>query len=203
MAKPSVLFWDVGGVLLSNAWDHAIRRRAVEHFQLDPDQFEMRHERADAALEKGQLTLDEYLNRTVFHQPRLFTMAAFRDWMFAQSTANPETLALAGAFARSKRYLMATLNNESRELNEYRIGKFGLRDYFAVFFSSCYLGVRKPEDPIYRLALQLTQRAPEECVFIDDRPPNVEAARRCGMQAIQFESAETLKGSLGVMGLEI
>ena len=193
----------MGGVLLSNAWDHAIRRRAVEQFQLDGDQFEMRHEQCDAAFEKGQLTLDEYLDRVVFSQPRLFSKPAFRDWMFAQSAAKPDSLALAARLARSNRCLMATLNNESRELNEYRIGKFGLRNDFSIFLSSCYLGARKPEEGIYRLAFELTQRNPQECIFIDDRAPNVEAARRCGMQAIQFETAEGLEQSLRFMGVEI
>ena len=55
-------------------------------------------------------------------------------------------------------WLVATLNNESCELNEHRIKKFKLRELFSIFFTSCYLGVRKPDEKIYQLALGITQR---------------------------------------------
>ncbi len=199
---PRALFWDVGGVLLSNAWDRGIRRRAVEHFQLDWEEFEDRHELVVPAFEKGQLTLDEYLDRTVFYRGRSFTKEAFREWICAQSIPQPESLALVERLARTKRYLMAVLNNESAELNEYRIRRFHLRNYFTVFLSSCYLGVRKPDAAMYRLAMQLTQCEPQECIFVDDRPLNVECARRAGMHAIRFENAGRLEPALRELGVD-
>ncbi|HZS50740.1 MAG TPA: HAD family phosphatase [Bryobacterales bacterium] len=199
---PRALFWDVGGVLLSNAWDRGIRRRAVAHFQLDWEEFEDRHELVVPAFEKGQLTLDEYLDRTVFYRARLFTKESFREWICAQSTPQPESLALVERLARTKKYVMGTLNNESAELNEYRIRRFHLRNYFAVFLSSCYLGVRKPDAAMYRLAMQLAQCEPHECIFVDDRPLNVECARRAGMHAIQFENAGRLEPALRQLGVD-
>jgi putative hydrolase of the HAD superfamily len=200
---PTALFWDIGGVLLSNAWDHSIRRRAVEHFQLDPEQFEALHEQFDAALETGKISLDDYLDRTVFELPRLFSKQEFRDWMLSQSTPKPDSLDLVRRVARSNMCLMAALNNESRELNEFRISTFGLRDILDVFLTSCYLGLRKPDPGFYRLAMEISQRAPDECVFIDDRPPNVDAARGCGMRTIQFESAGQLRQSLQTIGIQV
>ncbi|MBI3667172.1 MAG: HAD family phosphatase [Acidobacteria bacterium] len=203
MLEPTALFWDVGGVLLSNGWDRAARRRAIDQFRLDREEFEDRHELVVSAFEKGQLGLEDYLKRTVFYEPRAFTRQQFEEFLFAQSKPDPETLNIVDRLARSRKYLLATLNNESQELNEYRISHFGLRTYFMVFFSSCYLGVRKPDEAIYRLALHLTGRTPEECLFIDDRALNVECAQRCGMRTIHFHDPVQLLQDLRLIGVEV
>lgn len=204
MVKVTALFWDVGGVLLTNAWDKGSRHKACQKFSLDWEEFEERHELIVAAFEKGELSLKEYLDRTVFYRPRSFADQEFKDFMFAESQACPETLAIVERLAKSKQYLLATLNNESLELNVYRINRFGLRNYFAVFFSSCFLGAKKPEEAIYRLALQISQHAPEESVFIDDRALNLECARDCvGMRTIHFQDPPQLRHDLSGLGIEV
>jgi putative hydrolase of the HAD superfamily len=122
--------------------------------------------------------------------------------MYAQSEALPDSLPLIGRLAQARTVFMATLNNESRELNLYRIEKFGLRNYFSAFFTSCYLGVSKPHPEIYRLALDIAQRQPEECVFIDDRSLNLECARRLGLHTIQFLNAGQMENDLRILGVE-
>jgi len=122
--------------------------------------------------------------------------------MFDQSQGMPEPLAFIGELARTRRYAMAALNNESLEINEYRIKTFRLRDYFEVFFSSCYLGVRKPDRGIYNLALKITQRDPSECVLIDDRGLNLECAREMGMHTIQFQNVQQLRDDLAQLGVK-
>src|SRR5579864_5037586 len=144
MAEVSALFWDNGGVILTNGWDRDARRSAVDKFHLDWVDFEDRHELMLDAFEKGQVTLDEYLRRTVFYRKRPFTIEEFKKFMFAQSQPLPESLDFLGSLAKNRKYLMTALNNESLEINEYRIKAFHLRDYFEAFFSSCYLGLRKP-----------------------------------------------------------
>jgi putative hydrolase of the HAD superfamily len=170
------IFWDVGGVLLSNAWDHTERSATLEHFGLDEKEFHARHEMAVSSFERGEISLDEYLDRTVFYQERPFTQDQFRDYMFSLSRPNPGALAVARALAESGKYFMGTINNESRELNLYRIETYGLRDIFRLFVSSCFVGLRKPESGIYRLAIEVTQINPDECCFIDDRALNLECA---------------------------
>jgi putative hydrolase of the HAD superfamily len=196
MTRKMALFFDVGGVVLTNAWDRAARRRAAEHFSLDREDFEGRHELAVSDFETSRIGLEEYLDRTVFCASRPFTRDAFKAFMREQSQADPEALAFVGELAHSQRYLLATLNNESKELNEYRIEQFHLRDYFGLFFSSCYLGMRKPDEKIYRLALEVTQRSPEECLFVDDRAINIEGARRAGIPAIQYRGVAKLREDL-------
>jgi putative hydrolase of the HAD superfamily len=201
MAEITTLFWDNGGVILTNGWDRDARKLAVGTFHLDWEDFEDRHELMLDAFETGALSLDDYLKRTVFYRPRSFTPEDFKKFMFAQSQPLPDSLAFAGELARSRKYLMAALNNESLEINEYRIKKFKLRDYFEAFFSSCYLGVRKPNAGIYKLALEITQREPGECILIDDRGLNLECARELGMNTIQYKNLAQLREDLARFGV--
>jgi putative hydrolase of the HAD superfamily len=197
------IFWDIGGVLLTNAWDHTERAQALEQFHLHPDEFQARHEMVVSSFERGKLTLDEYLDRTILYRQRPFTREAFRDFMFSLSRPLPDMLPFAESLAGSGRYFMATINNESRELNNYRIEKFGLRKIFRLFISSCFVGLRKPERDIYRLALEVTQFPAEECCFIDDRALNLECAAQLGMHTIQMHSLDQLLTDLKKLGVSL
>lgn len=195
------IFWDVGGVLLTNAWDHTQRVQALERFQIGEKEFNDRHEMVVSSFERGNITLEEYLDRTVFFRPRSFKMEEFREFMLSLSQPLPGMLEFAQSLANTGKYLMGTINNESRELNYLRMEKFGLRKIFQLFFSSCFVGLRKPEAGIYRLALETTQIPAEECCFVDDRSINVEAAAQMGMRAIEMDSLDQLKGELGKFGV--
>jgi putative hydrolase of the HAD superfamily len=203
LAEVTTLFFDLGGVLLTNGWDRHSRRHCVESFGLDFEEFRDRHEFVSDAFETGRMTIDEYLDRTVFYRTRDFTRDSFREGMVAESKPYPEALAVVEELAASGRYLLATLNNESRELNQARIDRFELDRFFSVFFSSGFLGVKKPDQAIYRLALQITQRDPSECVFIDDRDLNLECARTEGMHAIHYESPAGLRSALVGLGVRV
>jgi putative hydrolase of the HAD superfamily len=198
-----VIFWDIGGVLLNNAWDHTERTSALEHFQLDQKEFHDRHEMVVSSFERGTMTLDEYLDRTVFYRTRPFTREVFREFMFSLSQPFPEVLEFAQALTDSGKYFMGTINNESRELNYYRIEKYGLRKIFRLFVSSCFVGFRKPERDIYRLALEITQVHAEQCCFIDDRAINLECAAKLGMETIEMQQLEQLRGDLAKLNVSL
>ena len=202
MGKIRALFWDVGGVLLSNAWDNNERHQAAQKFALDWDDFRERHELIIGSLEEGRIDFGDYLERVVFHQPRSFAMDDFRAYVYSLSKPRPETLELARQLANRNHCVMATINNESRELNEYRIQHFGLHEIFSHFVSSCFTHLRKPDPAIYRLALNLTQRKPEESCFIDDRALNLEEAARIRMHTIHFRDVEQLRRELMALGVE-
>jgi len=195
------IFWDVGGVLLSNAWDRTERAEALEHFRLNEEEFRARHEMVVSSFERGEISIDEYLDRTVFYRERSFTRDEFRDYMFSLSRPMPEVLAFARSLADSHNYFMGTINNESRELNLHRIEKYGLREIFRVFVSSCFVGLRKPESGIYRLALEITQIDPHQCCFIDDRALNLECAAKLGMRTIQMQTLDQLREDLVKLGV--
>lgn len=201
MSAIRALFWDVGGVLLTNAWDHTERATALKHFQLDEKEFHDRHEMVVSSFERGKITLDEYLDRTVFYRPRPFTREIFREYMFALSKPLPKVLEFAQELANPGQYFMGTINNESRELNYYRIEHFGLRKLFRLFVSSCFVGFRKPERDIYRLALEITQIPAEQCCFIDDRALNLECAAKLGMKTIEMRHIDQLREDLAKLGV--
>jgi len=201
LSSIKALFWDVGGVLLSNAWDRSQREQALARFKLDQAEFADRHELVVSSFERGKIDLNEYLTRTVFYRPRPFTRDEFREYIFALSRPDQAVLDFAQSLADSRKYLMGTINNESLDLNQYRIEKFGLRRIFRLFVSSCFVGLRKPEPEIYKLALEITQQVPDECCFIDDRALNLEVAKRLGMHVIEMDDLQQLKSDLSKLGV--
>jgi len=203
VAEPTVIFFDVGGVLLSNGWDRTARGEACREFDLDWDDFQDRHGFVVDSFERGETGLGTYLDRTIFYRDRSFSKDDFFEFIKSRSTAIDESLELLGRLSASGRYLLATLNNESREINEHRIDTFGLQDHFEMFLSSCYLGVRKPEPEIYRMAVDIVQRRPQECIFVDDRALNLECASLAGITPIHFRDATALEHDLATAGVEI
>jgi putative hydrolase of the HAD superfamily len=195
------VFFDVGGVLGTSGWGADPRAQAVERFRLDAVEFDRRHREVVGQWEEGHMSLDEYLDCTVFDVPRPFTREEFAAFMRAQSRPLPETIALARALAGTGRYRLMTLNNESAELNAYRLKHFGLVPIFVAFFSSCWLGAAKPSRRIYELALEMSQVEPSRSVFIDDREQNLAPARALGMQALQFTTADALRRDLAALGV--
>jgi putative hydrolase of the HAD superfamily len=193
-----LVLFDVGGVLGSNGWDREQRDAAIERFHLDADDFQYRHEETVGALEAGQISLDEYLDLTVFCDGRPFTRDEFRRFMFDQSVAWPDSIAIARDLANSATVRMATLNNECAELNTYRIEHFGLTDIFPTFFTSCWLATRKPTHEIYARVLGMTQADPARTLFIDDRVQNLRPAESLGMRTIHFRDAGQLRLDLDV-----
>lgn len=203
MTELTAMFWDVGGVLLTNGWDRGSRRKAAGKFSIDWEDFQDRHEPIVTAFETGQLSLEQYLDRTVFYRPRPFSKEEFKEFVLSESKLYPDAFALLDRLASRRKYLLATINNESLDLNQHRIERFGLRRYFTVFFSSCFVGVEKPDEAIFRIALQITQKHCDECVFIDDRELNLECARKCGMRTIHYQSASQLESELRELGIEV
>jgi putative hydrolase of the HAD superfamily len=201
MTPITAIFMDIGAVLLSNGWTEVERRRVAAAFDLDFDEFEQRHYQVIDAFDYGHISLQTYLDWAVFYTPRSFTPQDFEREAQRIMTSNPETLQIARELKETGRYFMATLNNEPREFNDYRIQHFGLPELFSAFFSSCYLGVRKPQLEVYRKALAISQRQPEESLFIDDSPGNIQPARDLGMNAVLYVGANELREDLEKLGL--
>ncbi|MGD0519782.1 MAG: HAD-IA family hydrolase [Terracidiphilus sp.] len=197
-----VILFDIGGVLLTNSWDKRERAAALEHFHLDPAAFEARHPAPYDAWERGILPLKAYLDATVFYEPRNFSHDEFFAFMLTQSKPQPDgALGILGEIAASDKCMLGALNNEARETNKYRLEHFGLRKYFQVALSSCYLGLRKPEPAIYHRALDILGRPAERILFIDDREENVAGGAAAGMKAMRFEGAESLRRELVSLGV--
>lgn len=197
------IFFDVGGVLGTNGWDSEQRAAAARQFGLDAAEFAERHEEAVSTWETGGMTIAEYLQCTVFHRPRAFSVEDFKAFMFAQSAAFPQSIDVARALAQTGRYLLMTINNESAELNAYRLRHFGLLEIFVAFFSSCWVGALKPARRIYERALAMAQAEPSRSIFIDDRARNLDVPRMLGVQTILYRGAPQLREDLVALGVNL
>lgn len=202
MPKIRAVFWDIGGVLLTNGWDHKERAQLYSQFGVDKGPVEERHEEPNDLWEKGKITVWEYLERVIFFEPRDFTPEQFFQAMKEQSQVlNPGSFQILRALAAQKEYKLVMLNNESAELNDYRIEQFGLAQAFDFFICSAYVGLRKPSRVMFETALQLTQVAARDVVFVDDRAGNCESAASTGMHAIHFQSPQQFGAKLQELGV--
>lgn len=197
----TTLFLDIGGVLLTNGWDRAARKLAATTFNLDLPELEERHHLTFDTYEEGKLTLDEYLNRIVFYEPRSFTKETFADFIYAQSAPYPDMLELIPRLKEKYKLKVVIVNNEGRELNEYRINHFGINKFADAFISSCFVHFRKPDADIFKIAIDIAQVAPENVVYIDDRPMFVSVAESLGLNGHRHTSYEDTIAKLASYGL--
>ena len=194
-------FLDVGDVLLTDGWDHLARKQAAKHFKLEWAEMESRHQLVFEIFEEGKITMEEYLSLVVFHQKRSFTRNQFRSYMFAQSKPFPEMIELVAKLKLNLRLKIAIVSNEARELNAYRIDKFGLDRLVDCFISSCFVHIRKPDADIFILALDIAQVRPAQAVFIDNTPMFVQIAEGLGIQGILHTDCKSTQTKLSHLGL--
>lgn len=196
MTEITHIFFDIGGVLGTNGWDHEQRERAVKRFDLESEDFEWRHKEVVSDWEEGRITLDEYLDIAVFHTGRSFSREEFIEFMHSQSVPDEAAIGIARRLSRHAGYTLMTMNNEAEELNTFRIEKFGISQIFEAFLSSCWLGVRKPIRRFYHRGLGIAHAEATSSLFIDDRQQNLISAGTLGMNLVHFKSAEQLRSDL-------
>jgi putative hydrolase of the HAD superfamily len=197
----TTLFLDVGGVLLSNGWGRQSRALAADAFDLNLEEMEDRHHLTFDTYEVGKLTLQEYLERTVFYEERRFTRDQFREFMFAQSQPHPEMIELVRNLKAQHGLRIAVVNNEGRELNSHRIRTFKLDEFVDFFISSCFVHFRKPDADIFRLALDIAQAPAERVLYIDDQPLFVQVAQGLGIHGIRHTDYQSTRAQLASFGL--
>ncbi len=195
------LFLDIGGVLLTNGWDHHARRRAATNFKLDFAEMDNRHHLNFATYEEGKVTLEEYLSRTVFYEDRSFTRDQFWEFMCAQSHSYPEMIELIAQLKSRYGLRIAVVSNEARELNAYRIRQFKLAALVDCFISSSFVHLRKPDVDIFRYARDITQTTPEQIVYIENTPMFVQIAEGLGIRSILHTDFKSTCGKLASFGL--
>ena len=199
--KINTLFLDIGGVLLTNGWDHNTRREAARKFGLSYDEMNERHHLTFDTYEEGKLSLDEYISRVVFYEQREFSREEFKAYMYQQSHPFPDMIQYIKGIKERYNLKVAAVSNEGRELTIYRIREFNLEDIIQFFISSCFVHYRKPDEDIYRIALDIAQEKPEKVAYIDDRPLFVEVARGLGIRGITHKDFASTKAELEALGL--
>lgn len=197
------LFLDVGGVLLTDGWDHKARKAAADRFNLNLKELEDRHHLTFDTYEVGKLTLEEYLDRIVFYRKRPFTRAEFREFMFARSKPFPKMIELVCRLKARHKLKIAVVSNEGRELNLHRIHQFKLDGFVDFFISSCFVHFRKPDTDIYRMALDIAQVRSDRVVYIEDRPMFVQVAETLGIHGVQHTDYQSTCARLAAFGLKV
>ncbi len=201
--KPSTLFLDIGGVLLTNGWGADSRQRAAEKFAFNMTEVEERHQECWNTFEIGKMNLEEYLNEVIFYQPQNFSKQDYIAFMFDQSKPLKGAIEYFIELKQNHGFKVIALSNEVRELNEYRIKKFKLNELFDAYISSCYVGLRKPDSRIYKMACDISQTSPANAIFIDDRILNVEVARNLEIPSLHYTGLESAKEYFETVGFKI
>ena len=199
----TTLFLDIGGVLLTNGWDRNIRLNAAKKFGLDYDEMNERHHLTFDTYESGKLSLDEYLNRVVFYRERSFSQDEFKKFMYAQSEPYPDMIELIRGLKTKYNLQIAAISNEGRELTMYRVQQFQLGTFMDFFVSSCFVHYRKPDEDMYRIALDISQAQADQVIYIDDREMFVEVAQELGIAGITHKNYGTTRKSLEELGLTL
>ncbi len=202
-SRITTLFLDIGGVLLTNGWDQSTRARAAKKYDLNIDEMNERHHLTFDTYEEGKLSLDEYLNRVVFYQPRSFSIEEFKAFMYAQSKPFPDMIELMGKLKAQYQLELAAVSNEGRELTVYRVQQFNLGSIIDFFISSCFVHFRKPDTDMYRMALDIAQVDPQQVVYIDDRSMFVEVAQSMEIRGIVHQNYASTRKALAAVGLSL
>lgn len=200
---PTVLFLDIGNVLLTNGWDHNLRSRAAKAFNIEIEGLNERHHLTYDTYEEGKLSLDSYLDRVVFYKNRPFTKDEFKQYILEQTQAFPQTIQLMRELKQRFKLRIGAVSNEGREMMQYRIERFNLDELIDFFIGSCFVHIRKPDLDIYRLALDVAQVDPHKVVYIDDRAMFVEVASSLGIRGIVHKDHTATKKALAQMGLDL
>lgn len=198
----TTLFLDIGGVLLTDGWDHHARKRAAKNFKLELPEMEVRHRLTFETYEAGKFTLEQYLDRVVFYEKRPFTPAQFRRFMFAQSKPYRPMIELVRKLKTKYGLKIAVVSNEARELNAYRIRKFKLDGFVDSFVSSCFVHLRKPDADIFRVALDIAQAPARQVLYIENTPMFVQVAEGLGIRSILHKDYKSTCAKLASFGLQ-
>lgn len=199
----TTLFTDIGGVLLSDGWNRKARKGAAETFNLNLDDMEERHHLTFDTFEVGKLSLDNYLERTVFYKHRDFSMEEFKEFMYQQSHPFEDMIDLICQLKKRYGLKIAVISNEGRELANYRINTFKLNEFIDFFISSSFVHLRKPDVDIFQMALDIAQVRPEDVLYIEDRPMFVQVAETLNITGIQHTDITTTRERLIEFGFDL
>ncbi len=199
----TTLFLDIGGVLLTNGWDTALRRQTAEHFNVDYTELDHRHRVTYDTYEEGKMSLETYLRQIIFFEPRSYTAADVQNYILEQAEPYQDTIDLVQRLKAVYGLKIAVVSNEGREIAEDRIARFHLKDFVDFFIVSAFVHFRKPDLDIYRLALDVAHVQPEQVAYIEDRPLLCEVAAELGIHSVLNRNAAETREILAGLGLAL
>lgn len=152
-------------------------------------------------LDRGSLTCEEAADRICLRHPDLeaHIRRLLVEWPVMLRPV-PETVTVLKAL-KSLGYRAYYLSNFHEDAFERIQAEYDFFQYFDGGIVSASVKQIKPDEAIYRILLETYGLSPEECVFIDDMPENIEAAEKLGIKAIRLTDAAKLSNALAVYGV--
>ena len=152
-------------------------------------------------LDRGTITEDEaYAHACAKLPEELHAAAEYIIYHWNEPIAPIKGTADVVRELKAKGYTLYLLSNASRRQHEYWHDIPG-SECFSGTLISADLHLLKPEAAIYQALFDKFRLKPSSCVFIDDFPPNIEAAENSGMQGIVFHDAQQLREELKTRGI--
>ena len=199
----TTLFLDIGGVLLTNGWDTALRKQTAAHFGLYYNEVDHRHRVTYDTYEEGKMAFETYLKQIIFFEPRTFAPEDVKKYILDQAKPYQDMMDLVKKLKVVYGLRVAVVSNEGREIAMDRIKRFHLKDFADFFIVSAFVHFRKPDLDIYHLALDVAQVNPEEVAYLEDRPLLCEVAAGLGINSVLHRNAADTREILAGMGLRL
>ena len=193
------VIWDMGGVIVRTV-DHTSRDNLAAELGVTRHDLEMTVFGGEIGhqAQRGEIDVPDLWEavRRAYHLSEN-GVADFKKRFWAGDQVDCQLV----AYIRSlrKNYTSALLSNAWNDLRTVITARWKFADAFDTMIISGEEGVMKPDARIYQIALERTQTAPTEAVFIDDFAHNIEGAKALGIHGIQFINVEQTLNELKAM----
>jgi putative hydrolase of the HAD superfamily len=195
------IVFDLGGVVFSSdGASYEGREKLAEKFGIDKNKLHEFWFKKKNLLITGKMPEEEFLKEIVRLSKKKTSIEELKRILRDENKIDKDMINLLNKLKEN--YSLAVLNNEIKELNEDRIDKFNLREYFKLIISSCDVGFAKPDSEIYRILLNKINARPEEIVFIDNRIENLAPAEKLGIKTHLFENKDKLTWWFKKLGVD-
>lgn len=197
MAIKAIIF-DVGGVIYPNRLD--LVREGVEGIGLEYEEFKRCFDVHWDDYKIGRIKKEEFWAKTLTYLGRnpskenIYEISEIQKRVWQE----PDKSMIKLITNLRNKYTVLCLTNICDEYAEV-IERDNIQQFFSKVYMSHRLEMKKPDTKIYLHVLDDNNLKPEEAVFIDDKPINIESAARLGIQAIRFTGRIHLKQRLKEM----
>jgi putative hydrolase of the HAD superfamily len=196
-----VLIFDLGKVIIDFDFQRSIEAvLAFEPASLPRIREVMEDHDLLVKYETGQISSVEFYRKVCGQLGLVCSMEEFKRIWGAMFLPEP-LLSEEFLFSLAQRYKLLLLSNTSELHFNYVWENYPILRFFSGQVLSYRERSMKPDDQIYRAAIQAAQVNPRKIFFTDDRLENVEAAIQMGIQAVHFQSEQQLKDRMADLGI--
>jgi HAD superfamily hydrolase (TIGR01509 family) len=196
MNKITTIIFDFGDVLIEdlvNVFEHK------HHYSSLPKKLKQRYDKILHLAETGKTSTGKYLKATSDILAPKLSPRQIENYFLSGKPLPPIKL----LSSLEKKYRLAILSNNQKAWPKKFITKSHLKPLKNIpFFNSAKIGLRKPHKEIYLFALNKLNAKPRECIFIDDKPENIQPAKALGIKTILYrQNLNELKQKLKKLGI--